>query len=143
MAALLQFLGMALATAVLYAFGTAWYCIQAEVSLEKALAACVFPFIPFDLIKMAAALHRKAHKTQQQVHQSGHQPPAPPQQAGGEVEGQGPPGDGDGADGDGDGGPLPGSYRSGPSGGWETEGTKRAWPWPPSFAVMGSPPIVN
>lgn len=56
LAALLQFLGMALATAVLYAFGTAWYCIQAEVSLEKALAACVFPFIPFDLIKMAAAL---------------------------------------------------------------------------------------
>ena len=55
LAALLQFLGMALATAVLYAFGTAWYCIQAEVSLEKALAACVFPFIPFDLIKMAAA----------------------------------------------------------------------------------------
>ena len=50
------------------------------------------------------AEHRKAHKTQQQVHQSGHQPPAPPQQAGGEVEGQGPPGDGDGADGDGDGG---------------------------------------
>lgn len=52
----LQFLGMALATAVLYAFGTAWYCVQAGVDLQKALAACVFPFIPFDLIKMAAAL---------------------------------------------------------------------------------------
>lgn len=52
----LQFLGMALATAVLYAFGTAWYCVQAGVGLQKALAACVIPFIPFDLIKMAAAL---------------------------------------------------------------------------------------
>ncbi len=52
----LQFLGLALSTAVLYAFGTAWYCVQAGVDLQKALAACVIPFIPCDLIKMAAAL---------------------------------------------------------------------------------------
>ena len=52
----LSFLGMVLATAVLYAFGTAWYCIQAGVDLQKALAACVFPFIPFDLMKMVLAL---------------------------------------------------------------------------------------
>lgn len=52
----LQFLGMVLATAILYAFGTAWYCFQAGVDLQKALAACVFPFIPFDLMKMAVAL---------------------------------------------------------------------------------------
>lgn len=51
-----QFLGLALGTAVLYAFGTAWYCFQAGVDLQKALAACVFPFIPFDLIKMVIAL---------------------------------------------------------------------------------------
>ncbi|MBD5133803.1 MAG: biotin transporter BioY [Clostridiales bacterium] len=51
-----QFMGMALATAVLYAFGTAWYCIQAGVDLQKALAACVFPFIPWDLAKMVVAL---------------------------------------------------------------------------------------
>ncbi|MBD5084111.1 MAG: biotin transporter BioY [Clostridiales bacterium] len=51
-----QFVGMVLATAVLYAFGTAWYCIQAGVDLQKALAACVFPFIPWDLAKMAVAL---------------------------------------------------------------------------------------
>ena len=51
-----QFAGMAAATAVLYAFGTAWYCVQAGVDLQKALAACVFPFIPFDLAKMALAL---------------------------------------------------------------------------------------
>ena len=56
LALVLQFLGMAAATAVLYAFGTAWYCVQAGVDLQKALAACVIPFIPFDLIKMAAAL---------------------------------------------------------------------------------------
>lgn len=52
----LQFLGMALATAVLYAFGTVWYCVQAGVDLQKALAACVFPFIPFDLVKIIVAL---------------------------------------------------------------------------------------
>lgn len=51
-----RFLGMVPATAVLYAFGTAWYCVQAGVDLQKALAACVFPFIPFDLIKIVLAL---------------------------------------------------------------------------------------
>ena len=49
-------LGMVLSTAVLYAFGTAWYCVQAGVDLQKALAACVFPFIPWDLIKVTLAL---------------------------------------------------------------------------------------
>ena len=52
----LQFLGMILATAVLYAFGTAWYCVQAGVDLQTALAACVFPFILFDLMKIVLAL---------------------------------------------------------------------------------------
>ena len=52
----LSFLGMVLATAVLYAFGTAWYCVQAGVDLQKALAACVYPFVPFDLMKMVLAL---------------------------------------------------------------------------------------
>ena len=51
-----QLAGMIAATAVLYAFGTAWYCVQAGVDLQKALAACVLPFIPCDLIKMAVAL---------------------------------------------------------------------------------------
>ena len=51
-----QFPGLVLATAVLYAFGTAWYCVQAGVGLQKALAACVFPFIPFDLMKIVLAL---------------------------------------------------------------------------------------
>ena len=52
----LQLLGLVLSTAMLYAFGTAWYCVQAGVDLQKALAACVLPFIPFDLMKMAVAL---------------------------------------------------------------------------------------
>lgn len=51
-----QFVGMIAATAVLYAFGTAWYCMIAEADLQKALTACVYPFIPFDLLKMVVAL---------------------------------------------------------------------------------------
>lgn len=48
-------IGMVLGTAVLYAFGTAWYCIFAKSALVPALAACVFPFIGFDVLKIAAA----------------------------------------------------------------------------------------
>ena len=52
----LQFVGMALATAILYALGTAWFCVQAGKSLAAALSVCVFPFIPGDLVKMAVAM---------------------------------------------------------------------------------------
>lgn len=48
-------IGMVLGTVVLYAFGTAWYCILAKSALVPALAACVFPFIGFDALKIAAA----------------------------------------------------------------------------------------
>lgn len=51
-----QFLGMIAATAVLYTLGTAWFCVQSQSSLQRAVALCVFPFIPGDLIKMTAAL---------------------------------------------------------------------------------------
>ena len=47
--------GMILATAVLYAFGTALFCAQTGSTLEHALLVCVLPFIPFDLGKMAIA----------------------------------------------------------------------------------------
>lgn len=50
-----QLAGMALGTAVLYAFGTAWFCFQAEVPLGEALQKCVWIFIPGDLLKIAAA----------------------------------------------------------------------------------------
>jgi len=52
----LQFLGMVIGGAVCYAFGTAWYCVQAQADLRAALAACVLPFIPWDLLKAALAL---------------------------------------------------------------------------------------
>lgn len=47
--------GMVLATAVLYAFGTVFFCIQTGATVERALLVCVLPFIPFDLGKMLAA----------------------------------------------------------------------------------------
>lgn len=52
---LIQFAGMALGTAVLYAFGTAWFCVQAGAPLGEALQKCVWVFIPGDLVKMAVA----------------------------------------------------------------------------------------
>lgn len=52
----IQLLGMAVATAVCYAFGTAWYCFEAGVQVAPALATCVFPFIPFDLAKIVIAM---------------------------------------------------------------------------------------
>ena len=48
-------IGMLLGTAVLYAFGTAWYCVQSGSGLIPALAACVLPFLGFDILKIAAA----------------------------------------------------------------------------------------
>ncbi len=49
-------LGMALGTAVLYAVGTVWFCIQTGTPVGGALMVCVLPFLPGDLVKMAAAL---------------------------------------------------------------------------------------
>ena len=48
--------GLILGTAVCYAFGTAWYCVQAGCAVGAALGLCVIPFIPVDLVKMAAAM---------------------------------------------------------------------------------------
>lgn len=47
--------GMVLGTVVLYAFGTAWFIIARGVTFEVAMAGCVYPFIPGDLIKIACA----------------------------------------------------------------------------------------
>lgn len=47
--------GMILGTVVLYAFGTAWFIIARGVTFEVAMAGCVYPFIPGDLIKIACA----------------------------------------------------------------------------------------
>lgn len=51
----LHALAMAGGTVVLYALGTAWFCIQGGFALGEALAKCVWIFIPGDVVKMAAA----------------------------------------------------------------------------------------
>lgn len=52
----IHLLGMLVGTAICYAFGTAWYCLQTGSTLVPALGLCVFPFIPGDLVKMIAAM---------------------------------------------------------------------------------------
>ncbi len=47
---------MALGVLACYSFGTVWYVILMKTSLWVGLVSCVFPFIPFDAIKIAAAL---------------------------------------------------------------------------------------
>ena len=51
-----QFLGMLLGLVVCYAFGTVWLSYSAGMPFGAALAAGVYPFIPFDLIKIAIAI---------------------------------------------------------------------------------------
>ncbi|MBQ9898624.1 MAG: biotin transporter BioY [Ruminococcus sp.] len=54
-----QITALIIGLALCYAFGTAWfihiYAKTADVTLAQALKWCVTPFIPFDLLKMAAA----------------------------------------------------------------------------------------
>lgn len=52
----MEAVGMIVGTAVCYAFGTAWLCIQAHMSAAAGLAAGVIPYIPGDLIKIVAAM---------------------------------------------------------------------------------------
>ena len=42
-------------TAILYAFGTAWFMIQSGNGLYESLLACVIPFLIGDAVKIAAA----------------------------------------------------------------------------------------
>ena len=49
-------IGMLAGTAVLYAFGTAWFMVETHTPLWGALTMCVLPFVPVDLCKMAVAL---------------------------------------------------------------------------------------
>ena len=51
-----QFLGMLLGLVVCYAFGTVWLSYSAGMPFGAALAAGVYPFIPFDLVKIAIAI---------------------------------------------------------------------------------------
>ena len=52
----IQIIGMIVGTAICYAFGTAWFCLQAGYTVGAALAVCVIPFIPADLCKMIIAM---------------------------------------------------------------------------------------
>lgn len=49
-----QTAGMMIATLMLYAMGTAWYCLQARVDTASALTVCVLPFLPGDAVKLVA-----------------------------------------------------------------------------------------
>ncbi|MCI8422556.1 MAG: biotin transporter BioY [Lawsonibacter sp.] len=51
-----QALGMALSVAVLYAFGTVWFCMLTGKTVAAALAVCVTPFIPGSVVKIAGVL---------------------------------------------------------------------------------------
>ena len=46
-------LGLVAGIAVSYAFGTAWFVFQMGCTLGHALTVCVYPFIAFDLVKVA------------------------------------------------------------------------------------------
>ncbi|MCC8121823.1 MAG: biotin transporter BioY, partial [Oscillospiraceae bacterium] len=56
-----RIVSMVLGLALCYAFGTAWFMAvyartTGAIGLLTALGWCVFPFIPFDLLKMALAI---------------------------------------------------------------------------------------
>lgn len=53
---LFMILGMTAGNIVLYIIGTAWFMFITEMTLEASLAACVIPFIPGNIIKMAAVI---------------------------------------------------------------------------------------
>ena len=51
-----HFAGLVGATALLYAFGTAWFCLVTGSTLPVALSLCVIPFVPGDLMKIVIAI---------------------------------------------------------------------------------------
>ena len=49
-------IGMALATAIAYAFGTAWLAFQMEIPFTAALSVGVIPYLPGDTLKIILAV---------------------------------------------------------------------------------------
>lgn len=47
-----MFIAMIIGTVVLYAFGTAWFCVVSGMGLGQAMTLCVIPFLPGDFLKM-------------------------------------------------------------------------------------------
>ena len=64
--------GMIAGTAVLYALGTAWFCVINGVGAAQALTVCVAPFLPGDAIKIAAvtALAPQLERAVDKIHLS-------------------------------------------------------------------------
>lgn len=56
--------GMVLGIGAAYFFGTVWFVLMMKCELTYALGVCVFPFIPFDAVKVviAAVLGRTVHR---------------------------------------------------------------------------------
>ena len=52
----IQLIGMIVGTIVCYLFGPIWFCLVANYTFKAALAVCVIPFIPADLVKMIIAM---------------------------------------------------------------------------------------
>lgn len=52
---LITCVGMVIGTVVAYAFGTVWFVKLMDMDFVAALGVCVFPFVPFDLIKIVIA----------------------------------------------------------------------------------------
>ena len=48
--------GMFLGLAAAYVFGTAWFVYQMHVAVSYALTVCVWPFIPFDIVKIVLGI---------------------------------------------------------------------------------------
>ncbi len=48
--------GMLLGITAVYVFGTAWFVILMKCEIMYALSVCVWPFIPFDVIKVVLAV---------------------------------------------------------------------------------------
>ena len=49
-------IGMVIGLIVDYVFGTAWFVIEMQAGIGYALSVCVWPFIPFDIIKIVLAI---------------------------------------------------------------------------------------
>ncbi|MDD3185273.1 MAG: biotin transporter BioY [Anaerostipes sp.] len=53
---LMYMIGMVVATAVTYAFGTAWLCVQMHLTPIQGLTVGVLPYIPGDIVKMIVGI---------------------------------------------------------------------------------------
>ena len=54
--AVFDVIGMVIGTAVIYAFGVSWLKVATGMSFSKACAVGMFPFLPGDCLKIAAAV---------------------------------------------------------------------------------------